>query len=468
MRLTALILLLFTALACGGSPSGPSTPGPGGDPEVAIVWDGHTAQWGAADSLRATVTGAPAGAEVVWRSLDDFYLAQPVVLGRGPAITTAALKPGTTTVEAALVVVGSPVASATRSVSVVYRESWNMALDSHVPYDDGTVGDVWVAGDHALLARRSAGGISIVSLTGTAREVGRFTALGLFTQDVQAEGTVAFFTHEYVSAEAAAYSSTVTILDIADPASPRVVGTIPRTETPTAHTVWVDGTTLYVAAPSGTRRFHSYDVSDPSAPRPLATLASTNGSAHDMHARNGVAFGSYLALRPGEIGELVIATADDLAPLSFTTYPGAFTHSSWLSRDGRYLYVTDEIVNAPIRIYDVSNPATPVLVGSYQPRVGTVPHHFIVRDDRFAYLSHYKHGVEVLDVSDPLRPRLVGFYDTFPGAQADVVSPAGALALAHDDSQTLYDGVWGVHWTADGRVVASDMHSGLYVLRFTP
>ena len=91
---------------------------------------------------------------------------------------------------AGLVAGGSVVQRATRQVTVRYRESWNMALEGMVPYADGTVGDVWVSEGRAFVARRTAGGISIVDLDGGIREVGRFTAPNLFTQDVKAAGGV--------------------------------------------------------------------------------------------------------------------------------------------------------------------------------------------------------------------------------------------------------------------------------------
>jgi hypothetical protein len=363
-------------------------------------------------------------------------------------------------------------------VVVRYRPSWNVVLEGTVPYADETVGDVWVTGDLALVARRTAGGISVVDLE-EIREIGRFTAPGLFTQDVKAAGSIAFVSHEGPE-----YPDAVTILDLADPARPRIIARIPRSQTPTAHNLWIDGSTLYVAAPFETRAIHAWDVSDPAAPRHLRTLNSTDGSAHDIHARDGIVYGSFLPIG-GAIGELVIASAaPTLAPSSFTTYTGAFTHSSWLAADGRHLFVADEVVNAPIRIFDVSDPAAPVLVGRYQPRLGTVPHNFQVRDGRFAYLAHYKHGVEVVDVSDPTAPRLVGFYDTKPGADADAgpgptgQAVASAVALTRDLCErhclanaramaTLFAGAWGVHWTPDGRIVVSDMNRGLFVLRHT-
>jgi hypothetical protein len=234
----------------------------------------------------------------------------------------------------------------------------------------------------------------------------------------------------------------VTLLDIADPTRPRVIGGVPIELAASAHNLWVDGELLAVAA-RGTD-FSLFDISDAAAPRFLAKIDPSPSIAHDIHVRNGLLFGASMGFGSDQ-GRLTIASvghSSSPAVLADVVYPPeSFTHSSWLSEDGRYLYVAEENVNAQIRIYDVTDPGAPRQVGQYQPRLGTVPHNFQVRDGRFAYLSHYKHGIEVVDVSDPTNPRLLGFYDTKPGAD---VEPIG-LAPAHEKEQDTFQGAWGVH-----------------------
>jgi choice-of-anchor B domain-containing protein len=421
---------------------------------LTIIGGGVTIQWGAPESLRVAVV--PAQGEIVWVSTRDFYLSQPVELGRGSAISTAPLRPGTTTVEARHVVNSQTVETATTQVTITYRESWNMDFLGLVPLSANSVADVWVQGRHALVARRGFGGISIIDIDAI-EEVGRFADPGMHSPDVDAENGIAYVANEPTGGP---HPFSVTILDITDPTAPRQLGGVPKALVGWAHTVFQDGTTLYIANPF-TNLIHVWDVADPAAPRELSTIASTAGDAHDMHVRNGIFYGAYMQLSAGQEAELTIANvADPAAPavLARVHYPNArLTHSTWPSEDGRHLFLADEVTNAAIRIFDVSNPANPVLVATYQPRLGTVPHHFQVNGD-LAYLSHYKNGVEVIDVSDPTRPHLVGFYDTHPGAADDggATPPQG----------TLYHGAWGVHWTDDGKIVVSDMERGLFVLRF--
>jgi choice-of-anchor B domain-containing protein len=467
LHLRASTALVALALACNaGGPASPDDDDDGTVPqgELSIVWDDRTVDWGESEILRAEIDGEPV--DVEWRSLTDLYLGQPVALGRGAETTTAPLKPGTTTVQARILSGGTVVKQATAQVTVRYRESWNMTLEGMVPYEDESVGDLWVSDGHAFVARRHAGGISIVALDGGIREVGRFTAPDMFTQDLVVADGVAYITNE-----ANAYPFAVTALDVTDPTHPRVLGGVPTSAVGVAHTVWIDGPLLALAS-QVTKAIHLYDISDPEHPVALSSILALNATAHDIHVRDGHLFGSYMALSAGQNAELVLASVADPAHpaiMARVHYEGAvLTHSSWLAGDGRILYVADEIVNAPIRIFDVSDFSRPVLIGTYRPRLGTIPHHFHVRDGRFAYLSHYKHGVEVVDVSDPIRPRLVGFYDTHPGADADVGSPPpGSLVPSHEKEGFLYEGVWGVDWTDDGRIVVSDMNRGLFVFRYT-
>lgn len=416
-----------------------------------------TMQWGAPESLRVTIASGQSG-EIVWVSTRDFYRGVPAELGRGPAVSLAPLRPGTTTVEARLVSGGSILATAIAQVTVTYRESWNVDRLGLVPYPTLSVGDLIVSGRHAYVARRGFRGFSVVDVDAVA-EIGRFDPGGGFAQDVHVVGNRAYVTHE---SGALGFRHGVTIVDITNPAAPVELGGIPF-ELSGAHTVFVDGTTAYLAN-SSARVIVIWDVANPAAPVRLATVASMGGIAHEAYVKDDVLYGAYMQLTPSTIPELtVVNVANPAAPivLARVTYPNAaLVHSATATPNGDYLYVADEVTNAPIRIFNVTNPAAPVLVGTYQPRFGTVPHHFVVRDNGIAYLSNYKNGVEVVDISDPTRPRLVGFYDTHPGQATD-----GSTAIPSDNVD-LYRGAWGVHWTDDGKIVVSDMDAGVFVLRF--
>ena len=121
-----------------------------------------------------------------------------------------------------------------------------------------------------------------------------------------------------------------------------------------------------------------------------------------------------------------------------------------------------------MRIYDYSNPAAPVQIGEYRTPnslgIGaqgagdyTIHNNFLVGTD--VYASWYSDGVRVVDTSNPRAPREVAYF--VPPAYQNPVKPSQRGVL----SQTTQ--VWGVYVDERGLVYASDMNSGLWILRRT-
>ncbi len=130
-----------------------------------------------------------------------------------------------------------------------------------------------------------------------------------------------------------------------------------------------------------------------------------------------------------------------------------FTHNAWLSDDQTTVFTTDERGDAFVDAFDLSDLMDPKKVDSFQPietrNKGVIPHntHFI---DNYLVTSWYTDGVVITDVSDPSNMIKVGAYDTF---------------LGNDGG---FSGCWGVYpWLPSGTIIASDINSGLYVLRPT-
>lgn len=122
-----------------------------------------------------------------------------------------------------------------------------------------------------------------------------------------------------------------------------------------------------------------------------------------------------------------------------------------------------------LRVYDYSNLAAPVQIGEFRtpnslgiaaPANGdyTIHNPLVVGTD--VYLSWYSDGIRVVDASNPRSPREVAFF--VPPAAQNPVKPSQRGVL----SQTPQ--VWGVVVDeATGLIFASDMNSGLWILRRT-
>ena len=122
-----------------------------------------------------------------------------------------------------------------------------------------------------------------------------------------------------------------------------------------------------------------------------------------------------------------------------------------------------------LRIWDYSELGAPVQIGEYRtPNSGgrlplgagdyTIHNPMLMGTD--VYISWYSDGVRVVDASDPTSPEEVAFF--VPPAGQNPVKPSQRSTL----SQTPQ--VWGVFVDeATGLVYASDMNTGLWILRRT-
>jgi len=128
-----------------------------------------------------------------------------------------------------------------------------------------------------------------------------------------------------------------------------------------------------------------------------------------------------------------------------------YHHSGWPTKDGRYLYLCDELSfsqgrDTDVTIWDISDFSNPVLVNSISDSTATVHNLFIIDD--YVYTSYYNAGFKVFDATDPVNPQLVYQYDTEPN-------------LAEVGFNT---GAWGVYPLApSGNIYVSDHNFGLFV-----
>jgi hypothetical protein len=120
-----------------------------------------------------------------------------------------------------------------------------------------------------------------------------------------------------------------------------------------------------------------------------------------------------------------------------------------------------------LRIYDYSNLASPRQIGEYRTpnSLGlgsqgsgdySIHNNFLVGTD--VYIAWYSDGVRVVDASNPRSPREVAYF--VPPAAQNPVKPSQRGVLSQMPQ------VWGVV-VANGYVYASDMNSGLWILKRT-
>lgn len=168
---------------------------------------------------------------------------------------------------------------------------------------------------------------------------------------------------------------------------------------------------------------------------------------HDVYVRNDTAYAAEL-----RSGLTVIDLSDRSHPtvVGSRTYPGGFTHNTWLSDNSQVCYTTDEKYGGYIIAWDVSDPSNireRDRARSYLSGGLAAPHNVHVYQD-YLVVSHYRDGVWIFDAQRPDKLVPMGFYDTNPEVNQG------------------FDGCWGAYpFLPSGLVLASDVNHGLFVLR---
>jgi len=105
---------------------------------------------------------------------------------------------------------------------------------------------------------------------------------------------------------------------------------------------------------------------------------------------------------------------------------------------GQYGYAAEAgwLGSGGLRIYDISNPDNPVIVGATNN--GDSPYHVAVAGNT-CYLANYDDGLRIYDVSNPTHPVNVGHIDNGGNAWAVAVAGSTCYLANHDDGLRIYD-----------------------------
>ncbi len=139
---------------------------------------------------------------------------------------------------------------------------------------------------------------------------------------------------------------------------------------------------------------------------------------------------------------------------SWINNPNPFPHNCAIPLSNRrYILTTDEksSPNGKLKIWDRSNLSAPVLAYTWMPTgIITAIVHNVEIYGNYAIVAHYRAGVRVVNISNPTAPVEAAWYDTYPSSNS-----------------ADYSGCWGVFMFPSGKIIGSDMQTGLYVLKTT-
>ena len=238
----------------------------------------------------------------------------------------------------------------------------------------------------------------------------------------------------------------IQIFDIANVTNPVQVSTINPINSG-SHNCWVEGNYLYVVGNHGVGGLEIWNISNPANPGPRVGQYNPY-YYHDVDIRNDTMYAC--AIYGQGIDVLDISNKANPTFITNWNYPGSGAHNIEISADGKYAYVGDEIGSSGqwTRVFDISDIHNVSLIAQIVVNPSASVHNCFIKGN-YLYVAHYTEGVRIWDISNPFSPVEAARYDTYPG---------GGVG---------YSGVWDVYpYFPSGKIFASDMQTGLYVFQW--
>ena len=280
----------------------------------------------------------------------------------------------------------------------------------------------------------------------------------------------------------------VVILDLANPAHPKVAATFDQELTGGVHNMFA--TNDYLFAVSGGAKYVIIDVRDIYKPKYVSEYRHPNARIHDLWVRDGIAYSAQ-----GGVGVVVVDVGNGKyggtieAPKLITTYKvnsGHEIYPYFQKKTGRtYLFIGDEEMNRRGRVWegtqyslsgpdgkpprgsiaqtsggythivDFTDPMNPIPVGRYH--LEDYGSHDIIVEDDVLYQAYYDGGVRVVDVSGELMGNIAD-----QNREIAVFKPFDPDAYTSNAPFVMNAMPW------KGRVLFTDFNSGLWAAKLIP
>lgn len=332
----------------------------------------------------------------------------------------------------------------------------NMELLSQVQYNDTGLNDIWGWADpetgieYAIVGLQQ--GVSIVSLEDpeNAEEVVRIPGQFSTWRDMKTWGDFA-----YITTDQGGTTEGVTVIDMSQlpEAAPYYHWTpdLPGLGTlETCHNIYIDefGYAYLAGCNMNNGGMVILNV-DTETGEPEFVAPAPAIYSHDVYVVNNHMYASEIYV--GNMTIYDVSDKENIQALGTTGTPFSFTHNIWVNEDETVAFTTDEVANAPVAAYDITDFSEIEELDQYRP-IGTVgsgviPHNVHVWDD-YLLISYYTDGGRVVDASRADNLIEVGNYDTWLGGDGG------------------FSGAWGLYpFLPSQTVLVTDINNGLYVLQ---
>ena len=282
---------------------------------------------------------------------------------------------------------------------------------------------------------------------------------------IRADGRLGVLTHEGGDTTAGGRNG-VTFFDLADPAHPRVISRFSTGLEPGVHNAWLEGDYAYLVVDGIGSGLRVLNISDPASPRLAASFYGGSSFLHDVYVRDGLAFLSHW-----DAGLIILDVGNGMAggsparpvEVSRLSDLGGETHNVWYWPEAGYAFVGEEQFghskgpSGVMHVVDLSDIARPREVATYEVPGSTSHNYWLDEDAGMLYLAWYEQGVRMLDVTGELMGRL-----------EQQGREAAFIRYARESEDCLWDPeatcAWAPQLHGNGKLYASDLNRGLVVL----
>ncbi|NUP12700.1 MAG: hypothetical protein HOW73_42210 [Polyangiaceae bacterium] len=189
------------------------------------------------------------------------------------------------------------------------------------------------------------------------------------------------------------------IADASNPDDPVVIGSLVFGA---AYGVDIEGDYAFVTG--GGNGLRIIDVSDPTMPGLVSVWGGAPGPFHAISVDDGVA---YISVYTGSGNLYAIDVSTPTSPALLSTFPDSPSALSILAKDG----VLHAATGYDVEIYDISNPAVPTHLSTFDP-TGSGPH-YAWREGDTMIVANSGRGVDWVDMTDPANPVLEATYRNY-------------------------------------------------------
>jgi len=216
------------------------------------------------------------------------------------------------------------------------------------------------------------------------------------------------------------------------------------------HSVSQEGQYLYLNGSNASfgQGIAVLDLTDPV--NPVVRGKWNTRYVHDCRVLRDTIFA--MNINDGNVTVIDARNKDSLKTISqWLNLPNPSPHNNALTKDRKYLFSTDEVGALPrlLKVWNIQDLSNVTQVTTWQPAniTTSIVHNVEIYGDT-AVIAHYTAGVRVLNISNPAQPVEIAWYDTYPA-----------------NNGNTYTGCWGIYKFPSGKIAASDMKTGLYVLK---